>query len=695
LKTELGRIAESVTGSSGAKTPLVERMERFSQQLAWLFVGASVVLGVIAYAQGYPLNEVFMMAVALAVAAIPEGLPIAMTVALSIGSRRMSQRNVIVRKLMAVEGLGSCTYIASDKTGTLTLNRQTVKQIALPDGQRFDVSGEGYNGDGNITGPDKQTIDERVEANLESLVRCGSLANEGYLTQKDGDWESNGDAMDVALLALAYKHGLDPERLRHEANTVFEVPYDSARQYSARAWRDADGSLRLAVKGSAERLLPYCRASFVEGESVAFDQERIFQLVEELSSEGYRVLALAEASLDENTTPEDFGETTLPDLMLLGFVGMIDPIRPEAPAAIDSAHESGIKVAMVTGDHPKTALAIARQLGIAHGDNAEVLTGVQLTELGDNPEEASFRDKVSQVSVFARVSPLQKLHIIKALQQTGHYVAVTGDGVNDTPALRQANIGVAMGSGSDVAKDTAAIIITDDNFASIEAGVEEGRFAYANVRKVIFLVLSTGIAEVLLMTLSLILALPMPLFAVQLLWLNIVTNGIQDVALAFESGEKGVLKQPPKNPEQGIFDAMMVQQNIVSGLTMALVTLAAWWWFLDIGYEEARARNLIFLLLVLMENIHAFNARSELQSVFKVPLQNNWILVFGVLAAQGLHILALYVPFLRNVLGTQPVTPLEWLELLAMASSLLITMEVFKAIKRRQLKSIRPQEVQP
>lgn len=365
-------------------------------------------------------------------------------------------------------------------------------------------------------------------------------------------------------------------------------------------------------------------------------------------------------------------------MTLLGLVGFIDPLRPEVKEAVAKCQQAGVEVAMVTGDHPATALAIARELGIA-ASWGDVVTGRQLDEIGST-EVPQFLETVKAARVFARVAPLQKLHIVEALIKLGHFVAVTGDGVNDAPALRKANIGVAMGSGTDVAKDTASIIVTDDNFASIEAGVEEGRFAYDNIRKVTYLLISTGAAEVILFTLALIADLPLPLFAVQLLWLNLVTNGIQDVALAFEAGEPGAMKRPPRRPTEGIFNRLMVQQTAVSGVTMGLLSFGTWYALLQAGWDEAAARNLVLLLMVLFQNFHVFNCRSEYVSVFKVPLRRNILLVVGVVAALGLHLLSMQTPFMQGLLRVESVSPAEFFYLFLLASTVLVVMEIFKLL---------------
>lgn len=680
LRTEVGRIAQSVAETATAETPLVLRMESFARKIGAIFLGVSLLLGGIAFMKGYPWDEVVLMAIALAVSAIPEGLPVAMTVALSIGSQRMARRNVIVRKLMAVEGLGSCTCIASDKTGTLTLNRQTAKRISLPNGQRFYVTGEGYQGDGSVERESGEMPSPEEKLHLERLATIGILCNEATLFLKQYSWQHEGDPLDVALLALGYKLGLNPPLLQQQMSLVGEIPYESARSYAARFYHE-DGKILAAVKGAIEVILPRCQTQRIHNRLETIQYEAIRQESEELSGRGFRVIAIAEGTIPARPGLEPIEESELNALTFLGLIGLIDPLRPEAKGAIDACKRAGVRVVMVTGDHPSTALAISRELGIA-GSETDVITGSSLSQSG-HPESSRFLERVDSAAVFARVGPVQKLHIVQAYKTLGHFVAVTGDGVNDTPALRTANIGIAMGSGSDVAKDTAKIIITDDNFASIEAGIEEGRFAYSNVRKVIFLVLSTGAAEVALVMLALLANLPIPLVAVQLLWLNLVTNGIQDVALAFEFGEEDALKRPPRKPEEGIFDALMIQENLVAGLTMGLVAFGAWYWLLADGWDVPTARNMLLLLMVLLENFHTFNCRSERRSAFKIPLRNNLVLLIGVLSAQAIHILSMHIPFMQELLRIAPVSLKEWVLLLLLASLILVVMELFKLWKRR------------
>jgi len=687
LSTEVGQIAETVSAADTAKPPLLIRIEKFARQISFIILGACVLLAVLTFLRGFTFTEIFFMAVALAVSAIPEGLPVALTVALSIAASRMAKRHVIVRKLAAVESLGSCTIIASDKTGTLTVNQQTVKTIYLPSGESLSVSGEGYAGEGEVLfGKPGTPLSDSLRSRLKNLARAAILCNEGSLNRENGDWVYHGDAMDVALLALGYKLGLDPVAIRKETVFVGEIPFESERKYAAAFYRQAD-HIAVAVKGAGEAVFRFSKTMETKDEPVTLELKTIEQEALRLAQNGYRVLAVASGVLTMPDEKQHWEEADLPPLTLLGLVGFIDPLRPEAKDAVKECRQAGVEVAMVTGDHPATALAIARELGIARSEE-EVVSGSDLEVIRLAGSEA-FADKVAASRVFARVSPLQKFQIVESLVSSGQFVAVTGDGVNDAPALRKANIGVAMGSGTDVAKETAAMIVTDDNFASIVAGIREGRYAYDNVRKVTYLLISTGAAEIILFALAVLSGLPLPLFAVQLLWLNLVTNGIQDVALAFEGGEPGAMARPPRRPREGIFNPLMIQQTMVSGLTIGLVTFGAWSWLLKSGLDEFAARNKILLLMVLFENLHVFNCRSETESAFRVPLRRNVVLVFGVLAAQGLHLLSMQVPFMQAVLRTSPVSLKEWLIFLGAALPVLVAMEIFK-ISRKSSTRTRP-----
>ncbi len=663
IETQVGIIAKTVTESESGKPPLVLRMERFVKHISILVLVISAFLALLLWIQGNDLAAIFFFVVALTVSAIPEGLPVALTVSLSIATKRMSNRNVIVRKLTAVESLGSCTVIASDKTGTLTVNQQTVRTVVLADGRIFEFSGEGYNGEGDVSESGRgNKISPADKEHLNRLADLAILANEGSLVQKEDGRTHRGDAMDVAFLAMGYKLGLNPEQVKSQVRVTREVPYESEQKYSA-VFFEKDGTGHVAAKGAVETILEFCSGMVRDGRPAKLDREDVEQQAEAMAKKGLRVLAVAGGETESAPSGGSAEEKTISGLLFYGLVGFIDPLRPEAVESVKICKQAGIQVLMITGDHPATAGPIARELGLSDRDEP-VVTGAQLSEAG-SPDSPAFEKLVASTHVFARVSPTQKLEIVDVLIRRGEFVAVTGDGVNDAPALRRANIGVAMGSGTDVAKEVGSMIVADDNFASIVAGVEEGRFAYDNVRKVIYLLISTGAAEVLMFITAIFAGLPIPLLAVQLLWLNLVTNGIQDVALAFEGGEPDAMKQRPRRPEETIFDPQMVWQTIVSGLTIGALALGAWYWVVGVEMmDEAVARNLVLLFMVLLQNVHVLNCRSEAVSALKVPLRRNVILIFGVLAAQGIHILSMYLPFMHKILGTKPVAFAQWLLLL-------------------------------
>ncbi len=668
--TQIGRIA-SALAKAAPPPPLTQRLERFSRNLGLVVVGVMVVLVAAQLFAGASLRETFFLAVALAVAAIPEGLPVAVTVALSIATRRMARRNVIVRHLPAVEGLGSCTVVASDKTGTLTANALTAKAIWLPGVGSVEVGGEGY----DTAGAFVFKSEEGEEAGFRAIrwaATSGALCNDATFDPAAGEAGRSGDTVDVALLVLAAKAGLSLPTLRAEAKRIGEIPFAAERRYAATLTDDAD-VLRLHAKGAPEVVLPLCDDADASAHRAA----------EEMAEAGLRVLALAaKAVTAEGPFATSDIEAQMTHMSLLGLVGFIDPLRPEARAAVADCQRAGVSVRMVTGDHPVTALAIARQLGLAE-DMSEVTTGREIVALGAaQPGERAML--LSNVKVFARVEPTQKVDIVEALKAAGHIVAMTGDGVNDAPALRRADLGVAMGkNGTDVARDAADLVIADDNFASVVAGIQEGRAAYANIRKVIYLLVSTGAAEVIIFLLATLTGHPMPLSAVQLLWLNLVTNGGQDVALAFEKRESGLLSRPPRPVNEPIFDRLMIAENTVSGLAMGFVSFGFFVWVLAQGWSEYDARNALLFLLVVFENVQVFNCRSETRSAFRIPFSNNWPVVASVFGAQAVHIGAAFVPGISDVLAMHPISIALWLALLPIALSLLVVMELFKLVWRR------------
>lgn len=686
--TLVGQLAESVAGAETGTAPLLERMEGFARLIALVVLVVATVIGgagVAIHGVG-ELKNIFMFTIALAVAAIPEGLPAALTVALSIATARMAKRGVIVRRLAAVEGLGSCTLVASDKTGTLTCNELTVRVVVLADGTEVQVSGEGFEPIGEVTVAGQAVSLDRQD-DLGKLVLAGVLCNEADLYRHEDRWKWRGDATDIALLALGEKLGESRDRRLREFPLVHQIPFEAEHRYAATYHRDGDQT-RLFVKGAAERLL----------EMSDLSQERRAELAkttESLAAEGYRVLAIASGTVAGDVDP-DSPVDELHDLQFLGFIGMIDPLRPGVVDSIAACHRAGIRVCMITGDHPVTASAIARQLGIAgHDDHA--VTGAQLEGL----DEAALNEAVRNHTVFARVAPQQKLDLVRAAQSIGHFVAVTGDGVNDAPALRAANIGVAMGKeGTDVAREAAELVVSDDDFSSIVNGIEEGRVAYDNVRKVVAQLTATGTAEVILVCMTLAAggvmmlldfdrfltegAILLPLLPVQLLWLNLVTNGIQGVALAFEPSEGDVLTRKPRPPEEPVFNRLMIERTLVAACVMAFVSFGLFFWALWQGMAVASASNLLLLVMVLFENVHVGNNRSETKSALAFsPLRSPYLLA-GVLGALSIHILAMNLPLLQQILRTEPVSLKTWAVLAALASTIFFAMEIHKISWRRR-----------
>jgi len=672
--TELGKIAASLGHQQTAKPPLLARLERFSKTLAigiFIAIALMIVAGLV---RGMSPRELFMASVGLAVSAIPEGLPVAITVVLAISTRRMASRHVIMRNMPAIESLGSCTMIATDKTGTLTMNELTVTEIRLPDGTRISFA------DGAAV--DQSALDhENPEARrkVAALLHAAVLPNEASLVRDGEDWLASGDAVDLALLAAAHRGGLQHEDIRDGHPLISKIAYQPENKYAA-SFHKAGSSIEIFVKGAPETLIAMAETVLHDGQVVDIDRPALLRLKQEMASRGLRILAFAHGKIASQDSAT-LGPAHLTGLVLLGLAGMKDPLRPEVPAAIAACRAAGIRVAMITGDDPLTAGAIARDAGLDLGC-LKTVTGDDLqtaADKGDDTVDALTRE----ANIFARVQPLQKLDIVESLVRNGHIVAVTGDGINDAPALKHAHVGVAMGKkGTDIARESADIILADDNFASIVWGIREGRVAYANIRKVIFMSVATGAAEVLLFLLSIPFGLPLPLMAVQLLWLNLVTNGIQDVALAAEKAEGDELVQGPRRPDDPLFDRMMLRRIILSALFMAASGIGLLFWNLQSGMPLAEVRNVLLLQFVIFENVLTLCARSERNSLFGKGFLSNRLLLAGVLVTQLLHVAAMYLPGLSDVLQIQPITLQGWIVLLVPAVLLLALLEADKYFVR-------------
>lgn len=662
LQTEIGKIALSINNTVEEKSPLTIRVEKLSKQISILVLLVAIITTVLLIIKGMPYNEIFLAVIALAVSAMPEGLSLALTMALTIASNKMAKKNVVVRKLKAAESLGSCTVIASDKTGTLTVNEQTAKKIVLPNGMEYDISGTGYDFEGEVMG-------ENVLL-ARDIALLGVINNEAIANEK----EKIGDSIDIAFKVLGKKLDIKTDGI----NILEIIPYESQNKYSA-VFYEQEGEVYCTVKGSLEAVKLFCnKISFDSDISLIENQN------ENLAKKGFRVIALVKGKIKRK---EKYSISDLKELTFMGLVGFIDPIRKEAITSLKECRSAGIKVLMVTGDHPMTAFSIAQDLKLTN-EYEDVTTGVELDEeilKGEN----SFDDFISSKKVFARVTPLQKLKIVESLKRQGEFVAVTGDGVNDAPALKAANIGVAMGSGTDIARETADMIILDDNFKSIVQGIKEGRVAYANIRKIVLFLISCGLAEVIFFCLAIAFNLPMPLLAIQLLWLNVVTDGIQDFALSFEKAEKDILKEKPRNPKESIFNGELLQEIIVSGLVIGGIIFIVWYLLINkFKMDVYNARGYIMALMVFIQNIHVFNCRSEHKSFLSVPIKNNLFVVLGVIFSIGLQIVVMEVPFFSSFLHTMPIPFGHLVYLFFVALLILIVMEFYKKINNRKKGSI-------
>jgi Ca2+-transporting ATPase len=673
-RTVLGQIAKEVREVSAFKTPLQDKLERFAKLVGFVVMGVSALVFGAGIILGEKASDMFMTAVAMAVSAIPEGLPIAVTITMAIGVTRMARRNAIIRKLPAVETLGSTTVIGSDKTGTLTKNEMTVRVIFDGD-KTYEVTGSGYEPEGTIFhGQASVNVGELI--NLRRVLRIGLLCNESNVYEKNNFYRVDGDPTEGALIVSACKAGLECEEERNNYTQIAMLPFESDLGYMATLHKDKDMKVIL-VKGAPERVLDMCTKG-TYGESL--DTDGILQVADTFARAGLRVLAMAykEAPADmEDITHHDIES----DLIFAGFQGMLDPPRPEAIDAIKDCKDSGIRIVMITGDHGTTASAIARKLGITTGVS-DVLTGREIETMSDD----ELFNVLKKVSVFARVSPHHKLRIVRQLTRHGEVVAVTGDGVNDAPALKAAHIGIAMGKGgTDVAKEASDMVLADDNFASIFAAVEEGRVVYGNIRKVTLFLISCGFGELIAILATILMRIPLPYIPAQILWLNLVTNGLQDIALAFEPAEEGTLRTPPKEPTEGILSSLMIQRTVLMGTVLAAGTLFVFMADLHAGVPLERARTAALTTMVFFQFYQALNCRSETKSIFSMRLMSNPFLFYAMIAAFFAQLAVLYVPAFQWIFRTVPLSMTEWLEVGLVTVTIVIAVEFDKWMRRRKM----------
>ncbi|WP_052500598.1 cation-translocating P-type ATPase [Arthrobacter sp. SPG23] len=660
--TALGEINALVQGPPG-KSPLQLLTHSLERRIGLIVLAALVFIIIAGLVLGNDVSTMFRTAVGLAVATIPESLPIVLTVALSLGVSRMARRNAIVRTLPAVETLGSTDVIGSDKTGTLTENRLTVERIWTTAGI-LNIS------DGDDDGGAADPLPTR------SVLRAGALTNEATLSAEDEeDLEYSGDAVDAAMAKTAVVRGAITERER-TAEPLAHQPYEPHLRYSQTVHRDAAGKLTLYVKGSPEALLHAAVDMAGARGNLPLDAARIHAANEEMGREGLRVIATGSRMIsdDEDVTvplPPPSG------LTFLGMEGMTDPPRAGVAAAVEKCRRAGIKVMMITGDHPVTAVAIAARLGLPTEKPA--LTGAEMADLDDHMLAA----RLEQTSVAARVSPVDKLRIVDVLTGAGRVVAVTGDGVNDAPALKAAAIGVAMGrSGTDVAREAADIVLTDDNFVTIVHAVEEGRVTFAAIRKTTYFLLSTGAAALVAVTLSVFADTPLLFLPVQMLWMNVVTNGVQDIALAFEPGEGDELSRPPRAPSEGILSRTLWFRAGITGAWMALAVILTFIVELHAGYPEVHARTMALTMFVMLSFFQVFSSRAENKSLFQLRLLANKPLLYTSLGALALHWAVMNWPVSAGVLELTPLNAWEWLLCVAVGSTVLVIVEAEKAVRR-------------
>jgi magnesium-transporting ATPase (P-type) len=684
VSTELGRIHQLIGEATEIATPLTKKLTSFSKVLTVAILGLAAMTFALGLWHGQPAAEMFMAAVALAVAAIPEGLPAVVTITLAIGVRRMAQRHAIIRKLPAVETLGSTTVICSDKTGTLTKNQMTVQAI-LAGGESFEVEGAGYEPTGRMR-LDSQEIESTARAALHDCLLAGALCNDAELMERDGRWTIVGDPTEGALLVAARKAGIDSAHAALRMPRRDAIPFESERQYMATLHRaEPGGPGTIYLKGAAEKVLGLCdRSLAADGSERSFDPQSVLDQLEVFAGRGLRVLAFARKTLSAETTALDEQDVE-GGLTFLGLQAMMDPPRPEAIEAIRACQTAGIAVKMITGDHALTARAIAKQIGLdgrKHHENGELIamTGQELAACA----KEHLPDAAERTAVFARVSPEQKLRLVEAFQARKHVVAMTGDGVNDAPALKKADIGVAMGkAGTEVAKEAADMVLADDNFASIEAAIEEGRGVFDNLTKFIVWTLPTSAGEGLVILTAIAAGAVLPILPVQILWINMTTAIALGMMLAFDPKEPGIMQRPPRDPRQPLLTGVLVERIL---LVSALLLAGAYSIFL---WEQQRmmsleaARTAAVNVFVMGELFYLFNCRSLEQSMFRIGIWSNPWIVWGVLAMVGLQLLLTYVPVMNRLFHTAPLDGLAWALILAIGMAVYAVVGMEKWIRRR------------
>lgn len=670
MKTEFGKIAQMLQTIETGRTPLQENLDKVGHMLARAALVVVALIVAIGLLRDQPIIEMLIFGIALAVAVVPEALPAVVTISLAIGVQRMVRRNALMRRLPAVETLGSVSVICSDKTGTLTRDEMTARRIFVA-GQIWEISGAGYDPIGTFS---RNGVTEEPTPAVKLLLQAAALASDAQVvkSRSDGHWIVKGDPTEGALVTAAAKAGLDKPALEVRFPRVNEIPFTSETKRMTTLHSTSDGIVAYS-KGAPEVILASCVHQLTERGETALSQEtkgQILEVAREMAREALRVLAVA-------TKASASVETAEQEMTFLGLIGMIDPPREEAKAAINTCEQAGIKPVMITGDHPLTAQAVAGELGLLK--NGYVVTGSELEEMSD----ADLERDVEHIEVYARVSPAHKLRVVTAWQKKGYIVAMTGDGVNDAPALKKADIGIAMGiTGTDVTREAAAMTLLDDNFASIVAAVEEGRGIFGNIKKYLMYLLSSNIGEITLMASASLLGLPLPLTAVQILYVNLATDGLPALALSVDPPEPDLMRRPPRDTKTGVFTRPVVALMVIGGLWSALVNLGVFSWALRSGRNIVEAMTMTFVSLVLIQFFKAYNFRSDRHSVLKRPFANKW-LNLAIIWEVILLIVIIYLPFLHDAFGTYYLPLVDWVIVFCLAFTIAPVLELAKWMVRR------------
>ncbi len=679
--TEIGRIATQIQSFDEELTPLQKKLNELGKYLGIITIVVCIIVFGVGILQGRKVMDMFMVAISLAVAAIPEGLPAIVTIVLALGMNKMVARHAIVKKLLAVETLGSITVICSDKTGTLTQNEMTAVRI-FTGNKIYHATGVGYNPTGDFKIEEKK-INPMEVIDLKNLLSIGVLANDADINGANGVFKVVGDPTEGALVTLAHKGNITKKEMNKEYPRIEEIPFDSDRKMMTTFHKNyIPGKIVSFTKGAPDIVIKRCKYISINGEKMVFDdilRKKVLDVNNFFAKDALRVLALSYREYD-NLPSDISSDSSEKEMIFVGLVGMIDPSRPEAKEAIVKCKEAGIKPIMITGDYRETAYAIAKELGITKSIN-EVMVGEELDGISDR----AFKDIVKNTTVYARVSPEHKVRIVSALKANGEIVAMTGDGVNDSMALKKADIGISMGiTGTDVAKSTAEVILTDDNFASIVAAVEEGRVIYSNIRKFVFFLLSCNIGEIIIVFASILFNLPVPLLPIQLLWLNLVTDSFPALALGMEKGEEDIMRLKPRDPDSPIIDSHMMVDIMIQSITIGATSLLAYVWGLKVFPDSLmKARTIAFSTLILAELLRAYSSRSERHILFEIGIFSNPTMIYATTLSFFLLLGVIYVPVLQPIFHTVPLQLIDWGIIVSFAFFPLIISELYKALFNR------------